>query len=115
MSDPKIKPKCAIYTSEKFPEINWQRGTEGFVEHHLRATALSRSLTGTWMHRFLDSVARRLSRSLNSVPQTCHAPSLESGCAAKSSQRVTEVNAKHRLRDTVPSHTFTGILPKILL
>ncbi|MCD7463142.1 hypothetical protein HAX54_050032, partial [Datura stramonium] len=58
------------------------------------------------------SVARRLSRSLSSVPRTCRAPLLEFECAAKSSQRVTDVNVEHRLRDTVPSRTFTVICLK---
>ncbi|MCD7463416.1 hypothetical protein HAX54_050523, partial [Datura stramonium] len=58
------------------------------------------------------SVAWRLPRSLSSVPRTCRAPSVESRCVAKSSQRVMKVNAEHRLRDTMPSRTFTGICLK---
>ncbi|MCD7454494.1 hypothetical protein HAX54_025115, partial [Datura stramonium] len=72
------------------------------VEPHLNLDAQILSL----------SVAQRLSRSLIFVSRTCRAPSLESGCAAKSSQRFMEVNVEHRIRDMVPSHTFTGICLK---
>ncbi|MCD7454898.1 hypothetical protein HAX54_026463, partial [Datura stramonium] len=69
----KIKPKCAIYTLENFSRNNKQRGTECITEHSLRATGVSRTLTGS-RHLNLERLA---SRSLASVPRRYRTPSLE--------------------------------------